>query len=227
MPTRILLIGAGAIGTFYGSRLAQAPHTLVSALCRSNYNAVKTTGFKITSPKFEEVRFKPEHLFSSPAEARKANVDWDYLLVATKALPDVSDDSALLEGLVGPGTSIVLVQNGIGIEEPYERRFPKACILSGVTIASVAQPTPGHIRHDRWMKLTVGPYMPEGDEEQAMQSCSRFVELLKAAKIADAELLDHAGLQFVRWHKVAINAVRSRLLAIRISVTSDMVSTRP
>ncbi|KAK5135502.1 hypothetical protein LTR08_005137 [Meristemomyces frigidus] len=215
MPTRVLLVGAGAIGAFYGSRLACAPNTAVSALCRSNYKAVKASGFKVTSPQYGESTFRPEHTFGTPDEARKAEVTWDYLLVATKALPDVSDDSTLLEGLVGPDTSIVLVQNGLGVEEPYRKRFPKACILSAVTIASAVQPSHGHINHNRWTRISVGPYLPhldsgsaaaEASDEEAMQKNSRLVELLKAGGISDAEMYDHAGLQFVRWHKIAINA---------------------
>lgn len=213
MPTRILLVGAGAIGAFYGSRLACAPNTAVSALCRSNYKVVKANGFKVTSPKYGEATFKPEHTFGSPEEAKKAAISWDYLLVATKALPDVSDDSTLLEGLVGPETSIVLVQNGLGVEEPYRKRFPRAAILSAVTIASAAQPSRGHIAHNRWTRISIGPYLPhldsgsaESSDEPATQKSSRLVELLKAGGISDAELYDHAGLQFVRWHKIAINA---------------------
>ncbi|KAK1063322.1 hypothetical protein LTR74_009610 [Friedmanniomyces endolithicus] len=212
MPIRVLLVGAGAIGSFYGARLASAPHTLVSALCRSNYQAVKDKGFRVTSPIFGDGGYKPEYTFGSPAEARQAPVKFDYLLVATKALPDLSDDSCLLEGLVGEDTSIVLVQNGLGIEEPYRKRFPRACILSAITIASVAQPSPGHIKHNGWTRISIGPYVPQSDtgpghsEERAARSCSRLVELLKAGGISDAELHDHAGLQFVRWHKLAINA---------------------
>ncbi|EME84535.1 uncharacterized protein MYCFIDRAFT_152754 [Pseudocercospora fijiensis CIRAD86] len=215
MPTRILIVGAGAIGAFYGSRLATASNTLVSALCRSNFKAVKANGFNVTSPKYGEQIFRPEYVFSSPDEARRANVKWDYLLVATKALPDVSDDSALIEGLVADGTSIVLVQNGLGVENPYARRFPQAPILSAVTIASAAQPEHGIIKHNRWTRISIGPYLPHLDQggcgsrstdETANRSNSQIVQLLQEGGIADAEEYDHVGLQFVRWHKIAINA---------------------
>ena len=209
MTIRVLIVGAGSIGTFFGSRLATVSNVLVSALCRSNYEAVKANGFRVTSPKYGDNIFKPEYIFSRADEARKTNVIWDYLLVATKALPDVSDDSALLEGLVSDKTAIVLIQNGIGIEEPYRKRFPRATILSVVTIVSVAQPSPGVVRHNLWTKTSVGPYLPQPDSndgaELANERTSTFVELLKAGGIADAEIYDHAGIQFVRWHKIAVS----------------------
>jgi 2-dehydropantoate 2-reductase len=216
MPTRVLIVGAGAIGAFYGSRLAIVDDVKVSALCRSNYKAVQKHGFQVKSPKYGDSTFKPEYVFGSPEDARKAKIQWDYLLVATKALPDVSDDSALLQDLVGPSTSIVLIQNGLGVEQPYAKRFPDASILSAVTIASAAQTQPGIIQHNRWTRISIGPYLPHLDrggtgaradhDRTVTDRTTRLVTLLQASGIADAETYDHAGLQFVRWHKVALNA---------------------
>ena len=134
--------------------------------------------------------------------------------MSTKALPDVSDDSEILGGLVGERTSIVLVQNGLGVEEPYLKRFPAAIILSAVTIVSAAQTSPGVIKHNRWTRISVGPYLPgstssEGSNEkerEAIESNKRFVQLLKDGEIKDAEEYLHSKLQMVRWHKIAINA---------------------
>jgi hypothetical protein len=107
--TDILIVGAGAVGAFYGSRLATVSNTRVSVICRSNYNTVAKDGFKITSPSFEPAAFIPHRVFASPAEAISANISWDYAVVSTKALPDISDDSEILNGLVKDGTAIVYV----------------------------------------------------------------------------------------------------------------------
>ena len=234
MPTRVLVVGAGAVGAFYGSRLAFAPNVLVSALCRSNYKAVKSNGFQVTSPQYKDYKFKPEHTFSSPEEARKAAIGWDYLLVSTKALPDLGDDSALLEGLVGDNTAIVLVQNGLGVEEPYQKRFPKASILSAVTIVSAAQPSHGLIAHNRWTRISIGPFLPHLDsnnskstDDIANKHNSDFVELLKQGGISDAEAYDHAGLQFVRWHKIAINAAMNPSSTLSGGSTNQAMSNDP
>jgi 2-dehydropantoate 2-reductase len=213
MPTQILIVGAGAIGAFYASRLALVPDVAVSVVCRSNYSAVKSHGFKITSPQYGDYTFTPAHTFANPAEARQSKTRWDYIVVSTKALPDVSDDSAILEGLVGDGTAIVLIQNGLGVEEPYTMRFPHAAICSAVTIASCAQPSHGIIQHNRWTRITSGPYLPHLDtgSPQASDAHStsqndRFIELLQQGGIKDAAAYTHAKLQLVRWHKIAINA---------------------
>lgn len=213
MPTEILIVGAGAIGAFYASRLAQVAGVKVSVICRSNYAAVKAHGFKVTSPQYGDYTFTPAHTFANPGEARASGIHWDYIVVTTKALPDVSDDSAIVEGLVYDKTAIVLIQNGLGVEVPYAKRFPQASICSAVTIASCAQTSHGHIKHNRWTRINSGPYLPHLDTGSAKPSDTRaieqnnaFIGLLKEGGIKDAEAYDHAKLQLVRWHKIAINA---------------------
>jgi len=112
MTYNILIFGAGAIGAFYGSRLAQGKDVEVSVICRSNYDVVKERGFHVDSPYYGEYNWKPTNVYRNPKEAHGQR--WDYVVVTTKSLPDVSDDSALLEGVIAEGTAIVLIQNGIG-----------------------------------------------------------------------------------------------------------------
>jgi 2-dehydropantoate 2-reductase len=194
MPIDVLIFGAGAIGAFYGSRIAQNSKIRVSVVCRSNYNAVNANGFTIESPNFGSYKWNPYKIFPKPEAARGR---WVYVVVSTKALPDVSDDSALLEGLVQDGTKIVLIQNGLGVEEPYYKRFPRANILSAVTIASCAQPEHGKIKHNRWTRFNVAPY-------KTKTSCEEFVTMLDGIK--DASAYTEEKMQLLRWHKIAINA---------------------
>ena len=194
MTIDVLIFGAGAIGAFYGSRIAQSPNVRVSVVCRSNYNAVNAHGFTVESPNFGTYNWRPHKTFPKLEAARGR---WDYIVVSTKALPDVSDDSALLEGLVQDGTRVVLIQNGLGVEEPYHKRFPRAHILSAVTIASCAQPEHGKIKHNRWTRINVAPY-------KTKESCDEFVKMLDGIK--DASAYTEEKMQLLRWHKIAINA---------------------
>lgn len=204
----VLVFGAGAVGAFYGSRIAQTG-ARVSAVCRSNFATVKAHGFSVNSPQYGSYKWTPTRTFANAGEARKSKVTWQYIIVTTKALPDVSDDSEQLEVLVGDDTSIVLIQNGLGVEEPYHRRFPNATVLSAVTIVSAAQPSHGIIEHNRWTRINVGPYLPDDSSSASSQATSRterFVQLLVDGGMKDASAYTHPKLQLVRWHKIAINA---------------------
>ncbi|APA06393.1 hypothetical protein SS1G_12951 [Sclerotinia sclerotiorum 1980 UF-70] len=236
MTVNVLIVGAGAVGAFYGSRIAQVQDTQVSVICRSNYQAVVANGFNVTSPKFGEYKFIPHQTFSNPQEARKSDKYWDFIVVSTKALPDVCDDSKILEGLVKTGhTSVVLIQNGLGVEEPYSKRFPECTILSAVTIVSAEQSSPGIIKHNRWTRISIGPYLPGvtestklNDEEKiAVNRNSTFVKLLQAGGISDAQEYSHWKLQMVRWHKIAINASMNPSAVLSAGSTNNEMSLDP
>jgi len=235
MPTNILIVGAGAVGAFYASRLALAPSTSVSVICRSNYSAVSKSGFQITSPKYGSYTFTPAHTFSSPASAIAAKIQWDYIIVSTKALPDLSDDSEILQGLVGQKTAIVLIQNGLGVEDPYVKRFPDATVLSAVTIVSAAQNEPGAITHNRWTRISIGPYLPGTTESTKLDASGTYavernetlVSLLKEGGVVDAEAYSYAKLQMVRWHKIAINASMNPSAVLSGGSTNNAMSLDP
>ncbi|KAF3922939.1 hypothetical protein ABW20_dc0101449 [Dactylellina cionopaga] len=208
--SEVLIFGAGAVGAFYGSLIAKTGSP-VSVVCRSNYAAVKANGFAVTSPQYGSYTWTPSRVFPSADATKAANVRWSYIVVTTKALPDVSDDSALLEGLVSEGTAIVLIQNGLGVEDPYQRRFPHASVLSAVTIVSASQPSHGNISHNRWTRINTGPYLPELDttaeaSHPATAQANEFTRLLVSGGVKDASTYTHQKLQQVRWHKIAINA---------------------
>ncbi|KIW89130.1 uncharacterized protein Z519_09982 [Cladophialophora bantiana CBS 173.52] len=232
MPLEVLFFGAGAIGAFYASRVARNANTNVSVVCRSNYSAVKASGFRITSSQYGDYNWTPTRTFNSPESARKSGVNWDFVVVSTKALPNVSDDSKLLEGLVGPKTAIVLIQNGLGVEQPYSERFPQATILSAVTIASCAQPSNGYIKHNRWTRINVGPYFSDSSppaEVKAKVTAQNqtFVDLLLKGGIKDAIADTHEKLQLVRWHKIAINASMNPSAVLSGGSTNEAMSNDP
>ena len=95
-----------------------------------------------------------------------------------------------------------------------------------MTIVSVAQPSPGIIKHNLWTKTSVGPYLPRFDsngrdqkkgDNVATERTATFVELLKAGDMTETEMYDHDGIQFIRWHKIAINSGK-----ISLAVTGEI-----
>ncbi|KAI9089474.1 ketopantoate reductase PanE/ApbA-domain-containing protein [Phlyctochytrium arcticum] len=221
MSIHILLVGAGAVGAFYASRLHQPNHNIyVSVVCRSNFKAVKAAGFKIQSRDFGDYEFTPHAVYQSAEDAarqsRLQGLEYDYVILATKALPDVDDEAKGIEPVVTPGKSvIVLIQNGVGIEEPHHLRFPQNPVLCAVTVISAAQVQPGLVVQHRWTRISFGQYI--GHDAKASQSNrerdsrgeeaqTRLIQILKDGGVADAEGWDPVTIQLVRWHKIAINA---------------------
>ena len=162
-------------------------------------------------------------VFKSVDEAQ--HLFWDYIVVSLKVLPDVSDDSALLAPVVTENkTTIVLIQNGIGIEQPYRSRFPSTPILSAVTIVSVEQVEPGVIVQNRWTRISVGPFT-DGNGFDNSALAEPFVGLLQKGGISDAEVYDERGLQVVRWHKIAVSHACYPMFSNRCNPLSICSST--
>ncbi len=202
MPdARVLVLGAGAIGAFYGGVLARAGGE-VSVVARADYDAVAADGYRIEST-LGELSFRPAQLLRSAGEYRG---EADYVLVALKLARGV-DRAALLGPALAPGSAIVLVQNGIGIEDEVARAFPRHELLSGVAYAAVSREAPGRVRHhSKFTRLVLGCY-PGGASDKA----ARFAELLKKGGSSCVVTEDIVG---ARWEKCAWNAVFNPISAI-------------
>lgn len=96
-----LAVGTGAVGAFYGSRL-HVGGAKVSLVCRSNYKAIASAGLvRMRTRDFGDYDFRPHAVFDSVRSASAPGTPtWDYVVVTTKALPDISDDSDLITPLV-------------------------------------------------------------------------------------------------------------------------------
>src|SRR5688572_4350695 len=141
MPS-ILIVGAGAVGALFGSALARQG-ARVSVVCRSDYGVVSREGYDIASPLLGNHRFRPHQVFREVAECK---VPPDYLILTVKVLEGV-DRAALIRPAVGPGTVIVLIENGVDIEAEIAAAFPENELLSGLALVGVGRSGPGKIHH--------------------------------------------------------------------------------
>ncbi|KAI1656336.1 2-dehydropantoate 2-reductase [Daldinia decipiens] len=233
-PVHILFVGAGAVGCFYASRLHYPSHNIhTSLIARSNYSAIAASGVILETHSFGDYTFSPYAVFPSIAHAvptssattnlaptRQSPRDgWDYIIVTTKALPDRTDDAATVAPLVSAKTCIVLIQNGVGVEEPYRKRFPQNPIVSAVTVISAEQIRNGVVRQNRWTRISLGPYgsglgtPPSPNDEPSdvvKQGHQRMDQLAqwwtRYGGIRDVETHTELELQTIRWHKLCINA---------------------
>ena len=129
----VLIFGTGGVGSVYGWLMQQAGAN-VTAACRSNYTQVKSHGLRIRSAEWGSQLFSPTTVAS--VEEASEHGPFDYIIVCSKAFPETA---SLIKGAVTDATTIVVAQNGIGIEEPYARLYPGNTIISGVVYLPVVQ----------------------------------------------------------------------------------------
>jgi 2-dehydropantoate 2-reductase len=202
----VLLHGLGAIGSFYAFILQKNANVRLSVTARSNYDAVKSKGLLMKSENHGEHLFHPSAVLRNPAEAGHP---FDFIVCANKAT-DLDFTADQLAPVVDEErTTIVLMQNGVGIEDPFRQRFPKCTILSGVVWVGGIQESPGVIRQHLAEGTEIGLFPnPNTPSTKQRQSLDLFTSLLTGGG-TPVDVRD--SIQTSRWKKVIWNAAWNSL----------------
>ncbi|RDL37032.1 uncharacterized protein BP5553_04465 [Venustampulla echinocandica] len=109
---------------------------------------------------FGNERFKPRQVVRAPEDASQTKGGaFDYVLLCVKALPDVYDLAAVIESVVTPQHTCILVNttHALGVEAHIESRFPSNVVLSLVCGAEITQLAPSEFEHKGSTEIWVGP----------------------------------------------------------------------
>lgn len=96
----------------------------------------------------------------APEEAASRENAYDYVILCVKALPDVYDLASVIESVVTPQHTCILVNttNTLGVESQLEQRFPTNVVLSLVSGVEISQTGPSEFEHldssDIWVGAT-------------------------------------------------------------------------
>ncbi len=210
----ILIVGAGAIGALYGSPLARQG-AQVSVVCRSDYERVQRQGYAIRSPLLGDHVFRPHAVLRDVSLCPQPP---DYLIVTVKVLPDV-DRAALIRPAVGPATVIVLIENGIDIEDELADAFPHNELLSALAFVQVSRTGEGDIVHHALGSLAMGRY-PSGTTPAAQ----RLAGLFEASRIG-CKLTDNVVA--ARWQKAVWNTAFNPVSILGGALDTEMMLRTP
>jgi len=212
---KILIIGAGAIGSFYGAILSKAG-TEVSVVCRSDYPAVKQNGFTIKSNDLGDWTFRPSQVTKSAAEYTGPA---DYIILCTKVIPEINRIK-LLQAAVTPKTCIVFIQNGVEIEQELSNAFPNNEIISGLAFICCNRRAPGIIHHLAYGKLTLGSLNKITSISNRAQHLANLFNRAGIESIVTDQIISH------RWLKCLWNASFNPLSVLSGGLsTAEILST--
>ena len=208
---RVAVIGAGAVGCYYGGRLAEAGHD-VHFLMRRDYDAVRAHGLHVTSPDGDFVLAQPSIARSS---AQIGAVDW--VICALKAT-SIDEVPALVGPCMGPGTRIIVLMNGLGLEERFAAWFGAERIFGGLAFTCINRGDPGTVRHLDYGPLTLGHAEDDSVELAAAEA------LWRGAKVA---VSGSPSLLRVRWEKLCWNIPFNGLCVAAGGVATDRIVGDP
>lgn len=209
---RIGVVGAGAIGCFYGAKLLQAGYD-VHFLMRRDLATVRKRGLRIRS---EGTEF---HLPSVNAYASSAEIgECDVVIIAMKttsnrALPEI------LKPMVGRNTAILTLQNGLGNEKFLAGHFGSERIMGGICSVCLNRVDHGVIEHYGYGNVSIGEH-----EGLPRDRTTALVAALREARIEAKAVLD---LKEERWRKLVWNVPFNGLSIAGGGITVDRIVSDP
>lgn len=183
------IIGSGAIGAYYGAKLARAGKE-VNFLLHSDYEHVKARGLEVRSCD-GDFHLPKVNAYRSTADMPKADV----VLVGLKSTNQHLLYS-MLKPLIHAETLVVLIQNGIGLEADLQEKFPGLYIAAGLAFICSAKTEPGVVNHQCYGSINIGNFSCQKDE-----SIRELIQDLREAGVEANEVEYNEA----RWKKAVWN----------------------
>ncbi|MFC0029599.1 ketopantoate reductase family protein [Micromonospora chaiyaphumensis] len=184
---RILVVGAGATGGYFGAKLQQAGRDVTFLVRPKRADALRARGLRITGLGAETV-LKPRLLTAAEIDGH-----YDVVLVSVKAttLPAAIDDVA---AAVGPRTVVIPFLNGMAHLDALNERFGVDAVLGGVVRVLTTLDAEGDIvRLGTLAEIVIG--------EQRGGTSRRVEQLTEALSGADFDFAVSPDIRTAMWHK--------------------------
>jgi 2-dehydropantoate 2-reductase len=190
---QIAVMGAGAVGCYYGGMLARGGHEVVLIGRPQHVDAVQRAGLRLQAAAFDEqVRLKAS---TDPSAAQGADV----VLFSVKS-PDTEAAGKALQPYVERNAAILTLQNGVDNAERLAATLGRE-VIPAVVYVAVDMPGAGHVRHHGRGELVIGPSEQSEAIAAAFRAAGVPVEI--SGNVAGA-----------LWAKLIVNCAYNALSAI-------------
>ena len=209
---RYAIIGTGALGGFYGGRLARAGGD-VHFLLHSDYEHVRDHGLRVDSVEGDFV-LPNVHAYGHAEDMPPCDV----VVVALKTTANDLLDT-LLPPVLADGSVVLVLQNGLGIERRVADIVGADRVMGGLCFLCSIKAGPGHIRHLDYGYITLGEYDATGQPGGVSERMRAIGEDFQAAGIRIHYAED---LVLARWRKLVWNVPFNGLCAV-LDTTTDQI----
>ncbi len=213
---RIAVIGAGGVGGYFGGRLARSGEEVVFVARGATLDALRRRGLRVDSVAGD---FALDRVEASGEPSRVGPVD--AVLVAVKSW-QVAEVAPTLTPLVGPGTAVVPLENGVEAPDQLAGVLGRGAVLGGLCRISSMVVEPGHIRH-----AGLEPYVALG--ELGGGASDRAERLRAALERSGVRAEVPADIRLAMWEKFLFITAVSGLGAVTragVGVLRSLPATR-
>ncbi len=204
------IIGMGAIGGYYGGRLAQAGRE-VHFLSHSDYQFVLQNGLRVDSCDGD---FHLPHInaYTAPKDMPKSDV----IIVGLKSVKNHDVLPELLRPIVHDHSIVILIQNGIGLEDDLQKEFSGLQIVAGLAFICSAKVGPGHVSHQCYGSINLGNFSCQQE---------KFEVLLQDMIDAGIQAVEVPYLE-ARWKKAVWNMPFNGM-TVALNTSTDKLLKNP
>ena len=207
------ILGTGAIGGLYGARLHAAGFP-VRFLLHRDYDHVREHGLRVDSI-WGDLHLRDAEIYRDVAQMPPSDVT----IVALKTTQN-EQLAELLPPLVGDRGFVLVLQNGLGVEDEIARMIGDR-VLGGLCFTCSNKIAPGHIHHLDEGKIAIGDFRPDGQPSGITDRLDAIATDLETAGIP---IDRQADLILARWKKLMWNIPFNGLSAILNAKTDALVS---
>jgi 2-dehydropantoate 2-reductase len=166
---RIVVMGSGGTGGYFGAKLARAGEDVTFVARGAHLEAIRARGLRVKSA------IDGEWVVRAPAVERLAGLPpADLVLFCVKSF-DTDSAGEAIKPVVGPDTGVLPVQNGVDNEERLERILGPGHVMGGVAQVLATIEAPGIVSHRFLGRIVFGEMdgLPSERARAFLQACER------------------------------------------------------
>jgi 2-dehydropantoate 2-reductase len=198
---RIAALGAGAVGGYFGGRLAQAGHDVTFIARGAHLTAIRNAGLRVDSIAGDFV-VAPAQATDDPAGVGFV----DFVILAVKTW-QLGDAARALRPLVGPHTAVLPLLNGVEAADELTAVLGVDHVLAGMCRIITTIEGPGHIRHSGAV-----PFVALGELDNTVSDRVRRLHGALVGAGVGAEIA--ADIHVAVWEKFMFIATMSGIGAV-------------
>ncbi len=214
---RILVLGAGGTGGYFGGRLAQAGVDVTFLVRPARAAQLQRDGLVIRSP-LGDARIAARFTTADALPAQVSQQPFELVMLSCKAY-DLDSSIEAIAPAMGPGTTLLPILNGLAHYAPLDSRFGRDAVLGGLCFISATKAADGAINHlDRPARLTFGER--DGDPHS-----ERVQALVRACKQAGIDHVASDRIASEQWIKYTFLTTLAAITCLMRSDVGSIVAT--
>ena len=200
---KVAVMGAGAVGCYYGGMLARAGHPVTLIGRPAHVQAVRAQGLRMQTQSFDE----RVPLIASTEASAVAGAD---LVLFSVKSPDTQAGGEQMRPHLAPGALVLCLQNGVDNAERLRAVLPDHEVAAAVVYVATEMAGPGHLRH-------------HGRGELVIEPSARSAQVMQALTAAGVPTEISDNVRGALWAKLILNCAYNGLSAVGRIVYGELV----